>query len=62
MKVTIHKPKSQRLILSDKPLSESKGVIISGKMYEYGKTHTISKELFEQYPTVFTQIKEKEDE
>jgi len=63
MKVKANKPKpEQRRILSSKKLSEPKGVIINGKLYEYGQECTISKELYNQYEDVFTQIKEKENE
>ena len=63
MKVKANKPKpEQRRILSAKPLGEAKGVIISGKLYEYGKEYTITKELYEQHQSVFTKQKVKEDE
>lgn len=64
MKAVVKKPKTTGRVYSERvsDLQAPSGVTIDGKYYTYGKEQVISRELFNKYPDLFTEIKEKSNE
>lgn len=64
MKAVVKKPETTGRVYSERAsdLQAPSGVTIDGKHYEYGKERVISRELFNKYPDLFTEIKEQNNE